>query len=47
MKIRVKTSETPERLAKLARNVEYRCPVVNLFREADVKVEANWVLVPE
>ena len=47
LRIRITTPETPDRLIKLAKNVEYRCPVMNLFREADVEVKANWVLVPE
>jgi len=47
LEIRVTTGETPYRLAKLAKNVEYRCPVMNLFREAGVDVDADWVLVPE
>jgi len=45
--IRVKSSETPERFAKLAKNVEFRCPVMNLFRSADVDVTADWQLVDE
>jgi hypothetical protein len=45
--IRVKTSEMPERFAKLAKNVEYRCPVMNLFRSAGVEVIADWQLVVE
>lgn len=47
MTIRVKSSETPERFAKLAKNVEFRCPVMNLFRSADVEVTADWQLVEE
>lgn len=47
MTIRIHSGETPERLEKLRRNVEYRCPVMNLFRAADVDVEAVWELVPE
>lgn len=47
MDIRIHSNETPERLEKLKTNVEYRCPVMNLFRSADVKVEANWALVSE
>ena len=43
--IRVKTSETPERFAKLAKNVEFRCPVMNLFRSAGVEVTADCQLV--
>ncbi|UCH73385.1 MAG: OsmC family protein [Rhodospirillales bacterium] len=47
LKIRLHSHETPERLARLKGNVEYRCPVMNLFREADVDIEADWELVPE
>jgi len=47
LNIRLHSDETPERLERLRRNVEYRCPVMNLFREADVDVEAEWQLVPE
>lgn len=45
--IRVHSGETPERFAKLTKNVECRCPVMNLFRSADVEVRAEWELVPE
>ncbi len=34
--IRVHTDEPQERFDRLIRNVEYRCPVMNLFRSADV-----------
>ncbi len=47
LKIRIHGDETPERLERLKKNVEYRCPVLNLFREADVNVEADWELVAE
>jgi uncharacterized OsmC-like protein len=47
MAIRIHSDEPLERLEKLKKNVEYRCPVMNLFRAADVEVEANWQLVPE
>ena len=40
--IRVKTSETPERFAKLAKNVGFRCPVMNLFRSSGVEFSADW-----
>ena len=40
--IRVKTSKTPERFAKLAKNVEFRCPVMNLFRSSGVEFSADW-----
>ncbi len=42
MRIRIHTEETEERLARLRRNVEYRCPVMNLFSSADVKLEVIW-----
>ena len=47
LKISVSSAESPERLAKLAKNVEYRCPVMNLFREAGVDVQADWQLLAE
>jgi uncharacterized OsmC-like protein len=42
MRIRIHTGETEERLARLRRNVEYRCPVMNLFSSADVKLDVIW-----
>jgi len=42
LRIRVHTDETEDRLARLIKNVESRCPVLNLFREADVDVEIDW-----
>ena len=42
MRIRVHTTESDERLGRLARNVEYRCPVMNLFRSADVDMDVVW-----
>lgn len=47
LNIRLFSDETPERLEKLQKNVEYRCPVYNLFREADVDITADWQLVSE
>jgi len=47
LKVRLISDETPERLERLRKNVEYRCPVMNLFREADVDVEADWQMIPE
>jgi len=46
LRIRIHTSEPEERLARLARNVEDRCPVMNLFRSADVAVEVEWERIP-
>ena len=42
MRIRVHTGEPQERLDRLAYNVEYRCPVMNLFRSADVALDVTW-----
>jgi uncharacterized OsmC-like protein len=42
LRIRVHTEETQERFERLARNVEYRCPVMNLFSSADVDVQIKW-----
>jgi uncharacterized OsmC-like protein len=42
MRIRVHTEEPDERFARLQRNVEYRCPVMNLFRSADVALDVTW-----
>ena len=47
LKIRVHTDEPQERLDRLARNVEYRCPVMNLFRSADVRLDVTWEKVAE
>ncbi len=46
LRIRVHTGETEDRLARLAKNVEDRCPVMNLFRSADVAVEVEWERIP-
>lgn len=42
LRIRVHTDETEERFERLTRNVEYRCPVMNLFKSADVDVDIRW-----
>ncbi|MDE0529918.1 MAG: OsmC family protein [Albidovulum sp.] len=42
IRIKVQTDEPPERLEKLRRNVEYRRPVVSLFRAADVALDVSW-----
>jgi len=36
------TEETPERIEKLKKNVEFRCPIVKLLRAADVELTVNW-----
>ena len=42
LKIRVHTDETQDRLDRLTKNVESRCPVMNLFKSADVDVQIQW-----
>jgi uncharacterized OsmC-like protein len=43
----VYTDESPERFAKLQANVENRCPVMNLMRDAGVELTANWIAHPK
>ena len=42
MRIRIHTAEPQERLDRLVRNVESRCPVMNLFKSADVDLDIRW-----
>ena len=42
MRIRVHTEEPEDRFQRLIRNVEYRCPVMNLFRSAEVELDVRW-----
>ena len=42
LRIRVHTEEPEDRFLRLQRNVEYRCPVMNLFRSADVELDVRW-----
>lgn len=42
LNIRVHTDETQDRFDRLTKNVEYRCPVMNLFKSADVVVTIRW-----
>ena len=42
MRIRIHTDEPQERLDRLVRNVESRCPVMNLFKSADVVLDIRW-----
>ncbi len=46
VRVRLYSDETEERFQKLTKNVEYRCPVMNLFRSADVDVKMAWELLP-
>lgn len=40
--ITIYTDESEKRLEQLKKNVEFRCPVMNLLRAADVALTANW-----
>ncbi len=42
MVIEITTDEPPNRLELLRRNVEQRCPVMNLFESADVEMDVTW-----
>ncbi len=46
VRVRLYSDESEERFQKLTKNVEYRCPVMNLFRSADVDVKMAWELLP-
>jgi len=43
----VYTDETQERLRQLEKNVEFRCPVMNLMRAADVELNVTWTARPK
>lgn len=36
------TDESEQRVQQLIKNVEFRCPVMNLLRAADVKLNVEW-----
>lgn len=40
------SDESPKRFAQLCKNVEFRCPVMNLFTAASVAMTVNWVQRP-
>lgn len=40
------TDEPEHRIDLLRRNVELRCPVMNLFSSADVEMDVVWTIVP-
>ncbi|MEE8515090.1 MAG: OsmC family protein [Alphaproteobacteria bacterium] len=46
LKVRIQTNEPAERVAKLRKNVESRCPVMNLLSDADVEMIVDWQTVP-
>ena len=41
------TDEPEDRVNRLIRNVEFRCPVMNLFRAADVELDVDWQVRPK
>lgn len=46
LKIILHTDEPPDRIRKLQDNVEFRCPVMNLLRAADVDLGVTWEVAP-
>lgn len=44
-RVLLKTDEPNERIAKLRRNVEVRCPVMNLLVDAGVELDVSWTRV--
>ena len=40
------TDEPEARVNQLIKNVEYRCPVMNLLRAADVQLNVDWQIQP-
>lgn len=46
IKITLHTDEPADRIKKLQDNVEFRCPVMNLLRSADVDLGVTWVVEP-
>lgn len=46
IKITLHTDELADRIKKLQDNVEFRCPVMNLLRSADVDLGVTWVVEP-
>ena len=46
LEITVYTDESEERFRKLARNVEHRCPVMNLLNAAQVDMDVTWTKRP-
>jgi len=42
----IRTMEPSERIEKLKKNVEQRCPVSNLIRDAGVDLTIDWIVEP-
>lgn len=46
LEITVYSDETEERFAQLCKNVEHRCPVMNLLAAAEVDMKVTWTRKP-
>ena len=46
LKITVYSDESDDRFEKLKFNVENRCPVMNLMKDAGVELTADWIKLP-
>jgi len=46
LKIVLYTDEPEKRVNQLIKNVEYRCPVMNLLRAANVEMDVDWQVRP-
>ncbi len=44
--ITLHTAEPQKRIDQLVKNVEFRCPVMNLLRSADVELTVDWRIAP-
>ncbi len=42
----IQTNEPEDRIEKLKKNVEQRCPVSNLIRDAGVDLTIDWIIQP-
>ena len=47
VKITLQTSGSAKWVEQLKENVLLRCPVMNLLKDANVKIEDEWIFVPE
>ena len=47
VKITLQTNESANRVEQLKKNVLLRCPAMNLLTDANIKIEDEWIIVPE
>lgn len=47
VKITLQTNESANRVEQLKKNVLLRCPAMNLLKDANIKIEDEWIIVPE